>query len=146
MRIGQLMIDPTCALAVVLASAASYLACAGLLRLLGQRTLAALSVGDLACLLAVGAVVGRTAPLAVPTLGGPGSDRESVLLVRDGRCDPAALRRVRVTVDDLPQRLRLAGISRWEQAGRVVLERIGEISVVRRDPGLDEDLFSNTAG
>ena len=170
MRVDQLTIGAAGALAVMIATVAIYLVLVGLLRLLGQRALAAMSLGDLACLLAVGAVVGRTALLAVPSLAGgivalvtlfamqrlvrllrrgrrarALLDRPPVLLVLDGRRDAAALRRTGVTADDLRQRLRLAGISRWDQVGRVVLERTGELSVVRRDPGLDEDLFSDVA-
>ena len=169
-RVDQLTIGATGALAVAISTAAIYLVCVGLLRLLGQRTLTAMSLSDLAGLLATGAVVGRTTLLATPTLGSgivalatlfamqrlfrvlrrgrrarALLDHPSVLLLRDGRCDPVALRRAGVTTDDLRQRLRLAGISRWDQVGRVILERSGEISVVRRDPGLDEDLFADVA-
>jgi uncharacterized membrane protein YcaP (DUF421 family) len=116
-------------------------------------------------------VVGRTTLLAVPTLGGGivalavlfslqrvvrvlrrnrrvrvMLDRPPVLLVCDGKCDAAAMSRAGVSEDDLRQRLRLAGISRWELAGRVVLERNGEISVIRHDPGLDEELFTDVSG
>jgi len=57
-RVDQLTIGATGALAVAISTAAIYLVCVGLLRLLGQRTLTAMSLSDLAGLLATGAVVG----------------------------------------------------------------------------------------
>jgi uncharacterized membrane protein YcaP (DUF421 family) len=156
------------ALAVAIATVAIYLAFIALIRVLGQRSLAAMSVPEVAGVVALGAVIGRTALLAVPSLGGgivaltvllcvqrvlrvsqrsrgfrTLLDRQPVLLARDGKCDDAAMRRAGVSEDDLRQRLRLAGISRWEQVGRVVLERNGQISVVRHDPECDEWLFAD---
>lgn len=164
----ELTITGFAALRVVVATVVMYLVFAGLVRLLGPRSLVTTSISDLACVLAVGAVIGRTALLSVPTLGSGWAalatlfavqcaaravrrrrrasallDRPSVLLVADGRRDVEAMRRAGVTEDDLRQRLRLAGIGSWEQAGRVVLERTGEISVVRCDPALDEGMFSD---
>lgn len=166
----QLTIDAPGALKVVIATVVMYVIFVALVRLLGQRNLAAVSIYDVACVLALGAVIGRTALLSVPTLGSGVValvalfvvqgvvrvlrrarrirvllDRPPVLLVIDGLCDAAAMRRAGVTDDDLRQRVRLAGISRWEQVGRVVLERNGEISVIRHDPGLDEGLFADIA-
>lgn len=166
----ELTIDAFAALRVVIATIVMYLVFLGLVRLLGPRSLATTSLSDLACVLALGAVIGRTALLSVPTLGsgvvalvtlfalqhaarkarrsrwiGALLDRPPVLLVADGRCDVDAMRRAGVTEGDLRQRLRLAGIGSWEQAGRVVLERTGEISVVRRDPALGDGIFADVA-
>jgi uncharacterized membrane protein YcaP (DUF421 family) len=164
----ELTINVFAALRVVIATVVMYLVFVGLVRLLGPRSLATTSISDLPCVLALGAVIGRTALLSVPTLWSgivalvtlfvlqrvaravrrsrrmtALLDRPAVLLVADGHCDVGAMRRVGVTEDDVRQRLRLAGIGSWEQVGRVVLERTGEISVVRRDLVLDDALFAD---
>ncbi|HEX4357403.1 MAG TPA: YetF domain-containing protein [Pseudonocardia sp.] len=64
-------------------------------------------------------------------------DRAPVLLMVGGELRAAQPRRARVTEDELRQRPRLAGISRLEEVGCVVLERNGQISVPRRDADLD---------
>jgi uncharacterized membrane protein YcaP (DUF421 family) len=68
-------------------------------------------------------------------------DRAPVLLMVGAEMRAAQLRRARVTEDELRQRPRLAGISRLEQVGRVVLERNGQISVQRGEAGLDPRLL-----
>jgi uncharacterized membrane protein YcaP (DUF421 family) len=166
----ELTINVFAALRVVIATIVMYLVFVSLVRLLGPRSLATTSISDLACVLALGAVIGRTALLSVPTLGSGVValvtlfvvqraarvarrsqrmtvllDRPAVLLAADGRCDVGAMRRAGVTEDELRQLLRLAGIGSWEQIGRVVLERTGEISVVQRDAALDDALFSDVA-
>jgi uncharacterized membrane protein YcaP (DUF421 family) len=168
---GQLGVEPYVAFQVVVATVGIYLAFLVLLRLVGQRSLAAMSASDIACVVAVGAVVGRTTLLAVPTLATglialvtlflaqwlvriarrcrPIAlllDREPVLLVVDGRVLDDAVRRVRISDDELRQSLRLAGLSRMEQVGRLVLERNGQISVLRRDDDLDPRIVADVPG
>src|SRR3954469_1450933 len=65
----ELAIDAVSAMEVVAATVVIYLVFAGLVRLLGQRSLAATSIYDVACVVAVGSVIGRTSLLSVPTLG-----------------------------------------------------------------------------
>ncbi|MGI5132936.1 DUF421 domain-containing protein [Pseudonocardia sp. CA-107938] len=69
-----------------------------------------------------------------------------VLLMLDGRLDASALRRNRLTEDDLRQRLREAGVARRDDIHCVVLERNGCISVVRAasevDSWITQDLTS----
>ena len=155
----ELTTAPSTALQVVIATVVVYLAFVLLLRLLGQRTVATLSIVDLASVMAVGALVGRTALLAVPSLATglvglvtllvthravTGLQRrapfsrwlrsEPVVLAWHGELLPDAMRRARVSDDDMRQELRLAGVSTVEQVSCVVLERNGQISVLRDPP------------
>jgi uncharacterized membrane protein YcaP (DUF421 family) len=157
--IDQLTTTPSAALQVAIATVAIYLAFVLLLRLLGQRTVATLSVVDLACVMAVGALVGRTALLAVPSLVtglvglvtllvthrgvsvlqrstslGRRLRAEPVLLAEDGRLLPDAMRRVRLTPEEMNQQLRQAGVTSLGQVACVVLETNGQISVLRDGP------------
>jgi uncharacterized membrane protein YcaP (DUF421 family) len=137
----------------------------------GQRSLAAFSGYELACVVAAGAVLGRTTLLSVPTLGtgvvalttlftvqwvlGRGRrhrlvrrlvDREPVLLMVGSEMRIAAMRRARVTEDEILQRLRLAGVGNRDEVGWVVLERNGQISVVRAASALDRTLLADVPG
>jgi uncharacterized membrane protein YcaP (DUF421 family) len=168
---AELGVAPLTAVAVVISTVAIYLLFIVLVRLAGQRTLAAMSNYDIACAIALGAVIGRTALLAEPTLGAGVVglvtlfgmhrllglaqrhplyrallDRSPVLLMAGGEMRVAEMRRARVTEDELKQRLRLAGISRLEQVGCVVLERNGQISVLRAGSGLDPRLLDDVPG
>ncbi|MFC4942957.1 DUF421 domain-containing protein [Pseudonocardia sp. GCM10023141] len=152
----QLITDPATALHVAVATVGISLALLVLVRVSGQRGLAAMSGTDVACVIALGAVVGRTALLEVPTLvtgvialtvlfgmqrllavlgripaWGRVLSRRPTVLMRDGRLCDDALRRSRVSENDLRQQLRLAGISHREQVRLAVLERTGQISVLR---------------
>ncbi|MHA6784675.1 DUF421 domain-containing protein [Pseudonocardia saturnea] len=153
----------------VISTVAMYGALLLLVRLGGQRSLVVLSGYEAACVIAAGAVVGRTALLTVPTLGtgvvalltlfgvqlvlGWGRkhrvvrrllDREPVLLMLGPDMRIEAMRRARVTEDEIRQRLRLAGIGDRADVGCVVLERNGQISVIRG--ALDESLFVDVPG
>ena len=155
----ELTSAPSTAFQVVVATAVIYLAFLLLLRLLGQRTVATLSIVDLACVMAVGALVGRTALLAVPSLAtglvglvtllvthrgaatlqrrtpfGRWLGREPVVLAWHGELVPDAMRRARVSDDEMRQQLRLAGVTAVDQVSCVVLERNGQISVLRDPP------------
>ncbi|GAA4853387.1 YetF domain-containing protein [Pseudonocardia benzenivorans] len=70
-------------------------------------------------------------------------DRDPVLLMDAGGMRHEAMRRVRVTEDEVRQRLRLAGIGDPREVGWVVLERSGQISVVRASSGLDPALLTD---
>lgn len=154
----QLGTDPATGLQVVIATVGIALTLLVLVRLGGQRNLATMSAVDVACVTALGAVVGRTALLAVPTLlTGMIAlvslfgmrhllatmeqrprwrrllTRRPVVVMRDGLHCAEALRRTGFSDDDLRQRLRLAGVSDRSQVRLAVLERTGEISVLRGD-------------
>src|SRR6476661_4208869 len=121
----ELTTTPSTALQVVVATVVVYLVFLVLVRLAGQRTLTTLSVPDLACVMALGAIVGRTALLAVPTLAtgvvalvtlllmqrlmsllgrrtgvGRWLHPEPLVLVRRGRLLADNLRRARVSDDE----------------------------------------------
>ena len=165
----QLGTDPVTALQVVIATVGMVLTLLVLVRVGGQRSLATMSAADLACVVALGAVVGRTMLLAVPTLVtgiialvvlfglrrllarvqrsrvGDLVAPRPVVLMADGRVLETAMRSARVTDDDLRQRLRLAGITTRTQVRLAVLERTGEISVIAAaagecEPWMHEDL------
>jgi uncharacterized membrane protein YcaP (DUF421 family) len=170
--VEQLAVTPIGALTVVIATVVMYLIFLVLVRVMGQRSLAAMSPYDVAAVIALGAVVGRTALLAVPTLGsgvialvtlfviqrvfgwahrrglwfGRLFERKPVLLMVGDQVCHDALRRVRISPDELRERLRLAGVARLEQVGCVVLEVNGQISVVRSDSAPDPLLFDDVPG
>jgi uncharacterized membrane protein YcaP (DUF421 family) len=152
----------------VIATVVIYLALFTLVRVLGTRTLANLSTFDFACVIAVGAVVGRTAVLSRPNLltgvvalltlfalqglfgwvrsrerGGRLITPRPVVVVRDGVVDADAMRRVRITEDELRFAVRRAGLPGLAAVGLVVLEQNGTLSVVRageREAWLEADL------
>ena len=157
--LDQLTTTPSTALQVMIATVAIYLAFVLLLRLLRRRTLATLSVVDLALVIALGPLVGRTTLLAVPSLAtglvglvtlfvthrglsalqrstslGRRLQPRPVLLAVDGRLLPDAMRRVRVAPEELNQPLRQAGVTSFTQVACVVLEANGQISVLRDGP------------
>ena len=168
----QLGITPTAAVGVVIATIGMYLCLILLVRLAGQRSLASMSSFDLGCVIALGAVIGRTTLLLKPTfLTGVVAlttlflmqallrqlrmsslidrllNRPPVVLMEGEQILSANLRHAKVTEDELRQKLRLAGISRLVQVHCVVLERTGEISVLRRDgePDLDRWIVADVA-
>lgn len=157
----------------VAATVVIYLALLTLVRVLGSRTLANLSTFDFACVIAVGAVVGRTAVLGHPNLltglvalvtlfalqglfgwargrerGGRLVNPKPVVVVRDGAVDAAAMRRARLTEDELRFAVRRAGLPGLAAVGLVVLEQNGTLSVVRageREPWLEADLSASAS-
>jgi uncharacterized membrane protein YcaP (DUF421 family) len=167
----QLGTTPSTAVQVVLATVGIYLVLTVVIRLAGQRSLSALSATDVACVIALGAVVGRTALLAVPSLAtgavalvvlvglqrllaGIGRNprlarlvtRSPILLMSDGRHHVGAMQRARVSEDELRQCLRLAGVTHRRQVRLAVLERTGEISVLRPDEEIEPWLLLDLPG
>ncbi|HEX6989750.1 MAG TPA: DUF421 domain-containing protein [Bacillota bacterium] len=69
--------------------------------------------------------------LKVPWLRAWISDRPTVV-IRDGRIDEQALRRLRFSLDDLMEELRLKGVSDVRQVAYALWERSGGFSVVLR--------------
>ncbi len=131
-------------------------------RIVGLRAFAKMSAHDFAVTVALGSVLagtvlnydtpwwqgalGLTALLAVQwavsslrTLS-PAvqhlTDNEPLILMSRGEELPGALRRARITSDDLRQNLRLAGIANPENAALVVMETTGDISVLQEMPTL----------
>lgn len=155
---------------VVVMTVGIYTALVVLIRVVGQRSLASMSGFDVGCVVALGAILGRTALLESPTLligvvalvtffamqgvlGVLRQDRRfdrlvnrpPVLLVDDGEVLTDALRRAHVSPDELRQRLRLAGVRRLDEVASVVLERNGAVSVLRRGSDVDPWILADVA-
>jgi uncharacterized membrane protein YcaP (DUF421 family) len=56
------------------------------------------------------------------------------------------LRKTQIVEDELRQKLRLAGIHRYQDVAAVILERTGAISVLRRDETIAPELLSDVRG
>jgi uncharacterized membrane protein YcaP (DUF421 family) len=132
----------------------------GLVRLAGLRTFAKMSAHDFAVTVATGSVLAATVldpdvpwwmgALALAALFAVQAiiswarrrwhgvqralDNEPLVLVRGGVPDEGALAAARLSRDDLRQKLRLAGVSRMDDAALVVLETTGDVSVLQRVP------------
>jgi uncharacterized membrane protein YcaP (DUF421 family) len=168
---SELGVDLRTAGLVAVATLGIYLALLVCVRVSGQRSLSAMSATDVACVIALGAVVGRTTLLATPTLTtgvialvmlfavqrclgllrrnrilGRILTREPVLLMRGGSVLPDGLRAARMSEDDLRQRLRLAGVARLADVDCVVLERNGVVSVLRAGPEPDAWVMADVPG
>ena len=152
----QFHISLETALTVVVSTTCIYVAFVVLVRCLGPRSLTATSSFDLACVVALGAVLGRTVLLDEPTLmigivalttffamqGLLGLLRQNhridrwihrppMLLVVDGVLLHDNMNRLHVVEDEVRQALRGAGVSSLEEVRCVVMERNGSMSVVR---------------
>lgn len=141
--------------------AASYILLVVLLRTSGKRTLSKLNAFDLVVTVAMGSTLSATllsstvsfaegaAGFAALVLLQYGVAKLSVistrfarlvrsepqLLLQDGRFLEEALRRERVTREEVLAALRTKGVGRLEQAAAVVLETDGTLSVLRKDAG-----------
>jgi uncharacterized membrane protein YcaP (DUF421 family) len=162
-------IDPMTALVAVATTVGIYLAFVVLIRITGPRALTSTSSFDYACVVALGAVLGRTALLKNPTLPigvialvtflcmqallGAARQRKRlygwlnprpVILVSDGRLLVENMRAAHVVEDELRQAARRAGVRGLHEVRCAVLESNGAVSVVRADgpvdPWLLEDL------
>ena len=164
---GWLGLNLSVSLHVALATIGIYATLLVLVRIAGQRSLATMSGTDFACAVALGAVIGRTTLLGRPTLGAgvvalatliavrsllaAGRDwrlvqlltPKPVILLVDGQPHLERMRRAGVSPDDLRQSLRLAGITRLDEVGRVVLESNGRLSVLRAGGELDHWLVED---
>lgn len=160
--LDELTTSPSTALQVAIATVAIYVVFLLLIRVLGQRSLATLSAVDVVCVLALGAIVGRTPLLVDPSLvSGVVAlttllvarrltasaahlawverilQHPPIVLVRNGRLVPHGLSTARVTHDQLRHQLRLAGVTTLADVRYAVLERTGQISVLRGDHPVD---------
>ena len=167
----QFTISPLTALTVIAATAGIYLAFIALVRLVGPRSLTSTASFDFAVVVALGAVIGRTALLADPTLAigvvalvtlfalqgllgrlrqSPRFDRTvhrpATLLVHDGELLRENMRRVHVVEDEVRQAVRRSGARSLGDVRCVVLERNGAVSVVRSSDPVDPWLLADVAG
>ncbi len=143
----------------VLMAGMSYGALLFILRLSGKRTLAKLNAFDLVVTVALGStlatillskdvalaegvtallsLVGLQFAVAWTSVRFRGVERlvksEPTLLVFRGQVLDSALRRERVTRDEVLAALRACGMSRLDEAGAVVLETEGELNVLTWD-------------
>lgn len=139
-------------------------------RLIGPRAFSQMTAFDFAVTVALGAIVGSTAAGAVGLPAGllglavlfvvravvaslrrHGLDRvvdnRPILLMRDGRFLDDNLTLAKVTREDVHEGLRLAGVTRLEQAAAVIIERNGELSVLRGvHADVDSHLMRNVVG
>lgn len=166
----QFTISATTAATVVVTTVGIYLAFIVLVRVMGSRVLTGTSSFDLACVVAFGAVLGRTALLAEPTLAigvtalatfvamqallgllrqVPLFDRwlnhPPVLLVSDGQLLTHNMRKAHMVEDEIRQAVRRAGARSLSDVRCIVLERNGALSVVRSDQSVDPWLLEDVA-
>lgn len=167
-RIG---LDGWGAVAVVLSTILSYGLLVLLIRLLGQRTLARLTGFDVAATVALGAIVGRVTlghtptlaagVLAVTTLLGMEAvfgearrftgfsrliDNRATLLVVDGALQPDLMRRAHVVEDEVRSVLRKHSVLRLAEVALLVLERTGDMSVIRTGQRIEPALIAGVRG
>lgn len=167
----QFTISASTAATVVITTVGIYLAFIILVRVIGQRSLASMSSFDLGCVVALGAVMGRTVLLEIPTLaigvvalatffvtqGLLGllrqwrvmdrlMNRQPVLLMAGPRLLLDNMRKAHVVEDEIRQVLRGAGIRRLAEVRCVILERNGSVSVLRQDDPVDPWLLADIDG
>ncbi len=156
---------------VVISAIALYLMILGLIRVMGQRTMASLSSFDLAAAVALGAVVGRAILGYTPTLvaGALGLvtllilqavtgqlrrfrrvsaliNNRAFLLMAGDEVIQANLRRTHVSEKELVARLRQAGIRHRTEVACVILESNGQISVLRSGVLIEPRMLAGVAG
>lgn len=166
----QFEISATTAATVVVTTVGIYMAFIVLVRVMGSRVLTGTSSFDLACVVAFGAILGRTVLLADPTLAIGvvalstfvamqallGLLRQSptlyrwlnsppVLLVADGKLLTDNMRRAHVVEDEVRQAARRAGARTLGEVQCVVLERNGALSVVRSGQPVDSWLLEDVS-
>ena len=164
----QFEISPETAATVVVTAVCIYLAFIVLVRLIGPRSLSGMSSFDLACVIALGAVLGRTVLLTDPSLmigivallsffamqGVLGLLRQNrrvdrwinrppMMLVADGALLTENMRRAHVVEDEIRFVLRQHGARGLVDVDCVVLERNGSLSVVPSDPRVDPWLLDD---
>ena len=168
MRLGLTWLE---AADVVVSTIGIYVAFLVLIRIAGQRAVAAMSTFDFAAAVAFGAVVGRVILGYTPTvLAGviglvtlfglqaivsvlrrnPRVDATisnlPQLLMADGQVLHENLRKANIVENELRERLRLAGVRGYEDVACVILERTGSVSVLRRGETISAHLIADVRG
>ena len=168
MRLGLSWTD---AVSVVLSAIGVYLAFVILIRIVGQRALAAMSSFDFAATIAVGAIMGRAVLGYTPTLGAGvlgmatlfalqsafgrvrwnrrldrALSKVPLLLVANGAVLSDNLRKVKISEGEVRQQLRLAGVHRYDDVAALILERTGAVSVLRRGETIAPDFIADVRG
>lgn len=160
-------LTPLQALAVVFASAALYFFFLLLNKLIGQRLFMKMTGFDMLLVIVLGAIIGRAMMGHTPTFaaaiivmsvliglefffgklsGHPRLGRminnQPVLLMADGELLRDEMRRTHITTMDINARLRGAGIHSREQVAAIILERTGDMSVLRKGTLIDAELIA----
>lgn len=152
---------------VVLSAVGMLAAIIAYVRLVGLRSFSKMSSFDFAVTVAMGSILAGVAlsgsslvdgvvaagtlllaqtlvALARVHLGaGAAVDNQPVLLMVGAEMLHDAMRRARITPDDLRAKLRQANVVRYDQVRYVVLETTGDVSVVTGDGPLDRDLLAD---
>lgn len=159
---------------VALTTVGIYLALIVFSRMAGLRSFSQMSNFDMAATVAFGSMMATTAvssstPLLVGVVGlgvlfaiqwllaqlrrirGPQRlvDSGPLLLMSGDRILTNHLSIAQMTYSDLRAKLRLAGVTRYDQVGAVVMEVTGSVSVLvqgSNDPPMDPDLFASVRG
>lgn len=164
-------ITPLQTAAVIVSVLGIYLTVLLAIRVLGQRSMAALSGFDLAAIITLGSVAGRAILGYTPTLAGGvvalvtlftvqalvgqlrrtrTGDRlvtnQALLLMAGDEVVDANLFRAHIACTELWSQLRLAGVRSRQEVACVILERNGSISVLRRGAPLDAELLVDVRG
>lgn len=157
-------------LTVVTASGV-YVTMVVLSRMFGQRQFSRFTTYDLPFVFAFGTLVGRAILIQVSLLGAVVSlitmfalhgasgwlhhnagfihritENRPILLVADGQVIEENLRSAKTTALELCEQLRLSGIGSFGEVQAMVIERTGDVSVVRRGHHTDEDVFADVRG
>jgi uncharacterized membrane protein YcaP (DUF421 family) len=152
---------------VVVSAVFILLAVITTIRIVGLRSLSKMSGFDFAVTVAIGSIVASVASssnslpngaVAVAALLGTQAviswwrqrghlgrvvDNTALLLMRDGEFLPDALRRSRVTENDVIAKLREVNVSRLSDVRAVVLETTGDVSVLHGDGPVDDRLLDD---
>ncbi|WP_166974462.1 DUF421 domain-containing protein [Brevibacterium atlanticum] len=164
-------LDGVDAVRVVVSCVIFYFGVILLLRVFGQRTLASLSSFDLAAIMAIGAIIGRSILGDTPTLAGGVLGLATLLIlqaltglgrrfgvIRSVVSSPAVvlmagseiladnLSRTHVDHDELMAKLRSAGIRNRDEVACAILESTGQISIIRRGVPIAEEMLTGVVG
>lgn len=164
----NLGVTPVEAAMVAVSAVGMYFTFLILLRLLGQRVLASMSSFDLAAIIALGAVAGRSILGYTPTLAAgvigvgtllamqaiTGRIRQSrrgaavvsnrpLLLMAGHDVMAENLHRAHMVEDELHAKLRQAGVRTTSEIACVILESTGAVSVIRRGELIDPVLLDD---
>lgn len=155
---------------VLVAATGIYATVIAYSRLSGLRSFSRMSTFDYAMTVAVGAIVGRVILVRTTLLAGVVGlgalfllqrgvsalrrhtrfgtfvDNQPILLMAGPEMLHEHLELAHLTEDDVREKLRLAGVHRFEDVRAVVMERSGDISVVAGRDGVDADLFRDVLG
>ncbi|WP_026534803.1 DUF421 domain-containing protein [Arthrobacter sp. H14] len=164
----NLGISPVEALMVAVSAIGMYFTFLILIRLLGQRVLASMSSFDLAAVIALGSVAGRSILGYTPTLTAgiigvatllamqaiTGRIRQSrrgsaivsnrpLLLMAGREVLIGNLHHAHMVEDELHAKLRQAGVRATSEVACVILESTGAVSVLHRGELIEPDLLRN---